>query len=665
MASTQFDVILNGTKAKVIRGEGGYKRTTVRREIELQLLSQLEIPALTSRPDRPGMYQTSWAGGSMWWRPLLAADEVNSYFESRNFDTWTEPGKILPMNVQTNAANADLHDNCVISVGTGGTVYAIGATAVDDGTMKDVFLWTAGSDAFVQASGYSSGMVVADDPMAMVWDSSDLYHYLITDGDALVRFKPGTGEDKDWITSGFTISPGANIFLQNQELMFYSGTELFTVDKSGPSATSVFNDGMGIDALADITNPGAAGIAHVAQFKLAVSTPQGIYYVKNTRQGGQFQAWVFRVDKDAAGNWIGNPIATLPLGTMALNAIWHLGSLIITTSPDGDAVLNNDREGISRDYEVILYYVNSQDMGAIGSMQGGRASGAKSGDGEVNQSPFALLGTSGPYLYIAGQSQLWVYDAIRGGLHTVSTLSNMSSKGFWSAMAWHKDSTEHSIQMILGPDYIDTRRTTKHDDLDTVTDFGEGSVYVLTSNYFDGGLPMELKELTSVSIQVDPPNSPGQRWEVLIAPDDGAFVSRLTHSTNGEVFATAALSGVSGYRFQYQIKFESKGSTTGNRKALRAILVTFTTGEMITEWDLVLDGTEMLNIDNEIQDEAAFAASLRSIAGTETQITFVDNYLNQKQEVDSTTTEKVKVVAVEISKEKPGESQIHVRLREA
>ena len=646
MATTHYDVIINGTKAKVSQ----YTRRSVRREITENILVQAQIPVFASRDDRRQTYQTSWAGGATWWKPNISLGSEDTFLTSNHMDTWSEPGKVVPANKVSDAANANIHNNCVIGVGAAGIVYAIGESNTTNATYKDVYAWTPGSDAFVRDSGVHSGIADAAGPMAMVYDPADSKFYVITDDDDIERFDPvGNSQDADWITAGFTSYLGANIFLQNQTLMFYSGDQLYTVDKTEPDVTSVFNDGMGPDFLSDIAFAGSPLFLE-ANPQLAVSTPEGIYYCKNTRQGGQPQPWVFRVDKDAAGNWIGNPIATLPVGSVALSVAWHLGQLIVSTSPDWQAVVDND----TKEAEVVLYFVSIEGgMGALGSVLGGRT--------RLDETPFALLGSDGPYLYIGGHKRLWVYDAVRGGLHIAFEWGTELANGPYVSMAWVADSSGNTNMLFLGADRIALQITTKNDDPDTVAAFGDDEAhYTLESNYFDAGLPMELKELTAVSLLRDPGDG-DQEWTVQVSADDGAYADALVHSTTSEVQASAALSGTTGYVFSYKIIYQTKDT---NREALRALLFTFTTGEMIAEWDLVLDGTEMLNIDNETQDPEAFYDSLITLSGKDGIITLVDNYQEHEQETDSATTTKVKVVAVEINKDTPGEAEVRVILRE-
>lgn len=646
MAGTDFDVKIGSTWAKIKKTErGGYTRRSVRREIENNLLSQTQNPAMISRADRPALYQTSWAGGSRWYKPLITPQDLTSYFQSNHMDLWSEPGRIVPGNMVGDGANASVHDNCVVGVGAG-AVYAIGDTNTTDSTNLDVYKWTPGSNAFVRETTYMSGVDDAASPLAMAFDPSDEYFYVLADDGDIGRFKPTAtvADDINWIT-GLSFYQGANIFLQNQNLLFYTGDKIHSINKSGPSSTIVANDGMGPDFLDDAATTG--GIFR--HLRLAIATPEGIYYVKNTNQGGQPVAWVFRVERDAAGNWLLHPISTLPVGNVALGIGYHLGQIIISATPDWAAALAN----ATTEAEVNFYYIGEGGAGVLGSPLGNR---------DADETPYAILGSVGPLLYIGGQKRLWVYDGVRGGLHTAWEWGTAPATGPYVVMAQATNSLGQPTMKFLGAGRIASVKVGSLDDPDIVSAFGDDEAhYVLTSNFFDGGLPMEMKELTKVAILRESGDG-DQEWTIQISADGGAFADALVHSTSGQSYAEAALSGVTGRKFQYRTIYQTKDS---KRTPLEAILVGFTTGEMVTEWDLVLDGDELLNVDNTVQDEEAFYDALKTIAAESDIIEFVDNMQEQGQFSGDSTAVDVKVMAVEIVKDKPGESTIRVLLREA
>lgn len=654
MPGTEFDVIIDGTYCRLLRDpeQRAYRRRYVRHEIQQNLLSQSRVPAQRSRGDVPGFYQTSWADGAQWWKPLIGPDNLGSYFRSNHMDTWSEPGKIIPMNKLADAANTNIHDNCIIAVGPSGDVYAIGDTNTTNASFKDVYKWTPASDAFVRETGYHSGIANADAPVAIVYDPTDGYLYTISAGDDIERFSPGGAtQNADWITSGFTYYTGASIFLQNQNLMVYDGEKLYTVNKSGPSVTSVFNDGMGPEMLDDLGTTGSIFLARAANLQLATSTPQGVYYVKNTRQGGQPVPWVFRVDKDAAGNWIGNPIATLPVGTLALDIIYHLGQVIITATPDWKTFLDNDSADEGTEAEVQMYFVGEGGMGALGSILGSRA---------PDETPFKLLASRGPHLYIAGHKRLWVYDAIRGGLHSAFEWETELSHGPYVAMADVIDSGDDAATIFLGRDRITRQKVDRVDDPDTVASYGDDLThYTLESNYFDFGFPMEIKEIVRIEMLREPSGT-GQ-WRVDISADDAAFAQAAVDASGNPHHATSGLT-TSGRKFRYKLIYQT---TDTARKGLEALMVTALSGLNVVEWELLLDGTELINVDNEVQDPQVFFDAITNSMADETTIVFRDNFTEHEQELDDdgVFSSNVKVQHAEILKNSPGESIIRVILR--
>jgi hypothetical protein len=665
-AGSDYDIIFRTgsdyLRAKVAKAEGAYRKRYVRNEIQQNLLTQADQNALKTRPDSATMYQTSWAGGARWWKPLIVGGDTDSYFQSNHMDTWSEPGKIVPTNAVTDAANTILHDNSVIAVGEDGNVYAIGFTEATDSGFFDVYIWTPGSDAFVRDTGQNSGVDDDDEPLAMVYDPSDGYFYIITTDPEIVRFTPsGNDEDASWIATGHFAYPGSNIFLTPYGLMFYDGLAVYSVDKVTPAVTEEFDDGMGPDFLDEADYAGSNPLFR-RNVRLAVSTPEGIYYVKNTRQGGQPQPFVFRVDRDAAGNFIGSPIATLPAGSVALSIAYHLGSIIISASPDWQVIRDND----TNEAEIVLYHITQGSLGALGSPLGGRSA--------LDETPYALLGSMGSLLYVGGHKRLWIWDATRGGLHTAWSWGTELASGPYSAMANVLDSAGVGALIFLGADRMARTKVDRVANPDTVSAFGDDEThYTLESNYFDLGLPMENKQLAKIEILFDPSTgttgSPNQEWTVQLSTDDDAFSDVITVASNNvdytSGYANAWATGHIGRIFRYKLIYQTK---TAVKSALRAILTTFITGENVREWEILLDGSEWLNINNEIVDPATFVAGIETVANFEVVVGFYDNYSSDHQideAVDSSDQVSVKVMHVEIIKDTASEALIRVVVREA
>lgn len=638
--------------------ERPFVKRWVRAETQQQLLNQAESPKQKSRPDTHATYQTSWAGGATWWKPILGVGEASTYFRSNHLDLWSEPGKVIPMNKVVDAANTNIHDNCVVAVGAG-SLYAIGQTEDDTTGFFDPYVWTPASDAFVRDSGLHTGVDDDDNPLAMVYDPSDGYFYVITDDPEIVRFQPsGNAEDAAWITSGFSTYPGANIFLASQALLFYSGDKLYSITKSGPSVTEVFDDGMGPEFLDDTSFAGTNPLIR-PNIKLAVATPQGVYYVKNTRQGGQPEPWVFRVDKDVSGAYFGVPIATLPRGSVALSVQFHLGQLLITTSPDWRTVLAND----TTEAEVQVFFVGEGGQGALGSILGGRT--------EADETPYAFLQAIGAHVYLAGQKRLWVYDSARGALHTAFEWDTELSDGAYQEMAVVEDSDGDEAFIFLGKDRIARQKTDATLDLDTVTSFGDDETYyTLQSNIYDGGLPMEAKRLSLSEIMYDVIDQDNQEWTLQGAADDGSFSDLITvdeaqaiGGTTKSIYAKGT--GPRSRHYQTKIIYQTK---TNERIPLRAVMLTFVTGEMVREWTMVLDGREQVNFGNEKIAGRTVADALDTMLTTTNDdvLYFLDNFKGDQDEHETTGDFiLVKVMQVEEMRDSPKEGLISVTVRES
>lgn len=648
MPKTNYDVIINGVKARILQeaeGGGGYKRRTVRREIQNQIVAQSENPTLRNRDDGIAFYQTSWAGGARWWKPLITPTDLSSYYRSNNLDVWSEPGKIVPLNDQVveTSSSANLHDAMVGAGEKTGVQLMIGNTELHAGGFLDVYEWDVVNGDWDRITNINSGIDTSPltfEPQAMVYNPNDNFYYVLSQGPSaaghITRFNLDTlVVNTAWI-AGFSTYTGANIFLQNNNLMLWNGEKLHTIDTSGASLTVVFEDGLGPDILGedDITSP------------LARPTPEGVYYVKTIAEGSQYHARVFRVDRDQSGQWIGVPIATMPIGFLALGLLPHMGQILISGTPNVEDIGNLGST-------TEIYFVGEGGMGSLGAILGNRD--------EVDELPFRFLGATGPVVWMAGSKRLWAYDAIRGGLHSVwewptAGMDHLDNFLMFRAFIVGSGSGQHFVYTGTTVTKVDGG-----DSPDTVVAFGDDEDhYTLESNFFDGNVPMEEKVITRVAIFRDKDDG-GSEWTVQISADDAAFVDVLEDSGTS-VFAEADVSGITGYQFRYKVIYQTKDT---ERSALRAILVEMTTGDMVTEWDLILDGSQLRNMENKIQNPKTFADNMVLLGDNNDIITLIDNYQeHSRSESTGATGTSVKVMAVEVMKDTPGESAVRVLLRE-
>jgi hypothetical protein len=436
--------------------------------------------------------------------------------------------------------------------------------------------------------------------------------------------------------------------MSNGTLVSYNANVMRVVDDplGTPSFTTIANDGMGKDFLSGRSN--TTPIAHNTDLTLAVATSDGIFYVKNVESAGLPEAWVFRVDRDSTGTYISTPITTLPRGTVALNLMWHLGSLIITATDDHRAAFENN-VSTSGHFRVPFYHYTNPNTGLLGLPLGDA----------LDESPLFLLGANGPDVYFGGLKRIWIYDAVRGGIHPLLEEPGSETDSVFKGWALVEDSAGDTRNLFLHKDghAISTKLVNQATDVKTVGTFGTDLVtHRLESNYIDFGLPLELKTLTNIDTYVEGTDVDIQ-YTVQIEVDDGSFVTR--HTTNGG-FESTDISDLDlqGYKFRYSISYETKDGTLA--LPFKEIKIQATSGEFVRVWDLYIDGTYSKNIENVPQDPEAVSDTLFALYSQPGHVAFVPSFGNYEQ--DDSTSYQVKVQSVRTAKGYPGESVLHVQL---
>jgi hypothetical protein len=650
----RFDVTLNGIDYRIRRkgeeGVIGYVKSLVRKRIQRQ---DTGLPgAYVSDPDRANAYQTSWSRGSAWWKPSLT-QEADSYYLAKNMNMWRRPGFIEPWNdpVETDlvATHKTLYGVNLATLG-GTNHYAEGNTTTVDNPNKDIYLWDDDTAAWT-VTAYSTG-----DPGGLnTW----LYDAASTDILMLhsdeIRKWTGSANATQLVSLGaYTATVrGANMFFHQGRLFVYTNDVLLEVqDWTGTPAISVTtDDGFGPDWL---QNHAGAMIGNV---RLAIGTAEGIYYVKNIEQAQGVLPHIFRVERDGAGNWNSVPIATLPLGSVALSIGYHMGSVIISAAEEGIAV--GDATVNPRDaFAVTFYHVTGGNLGTLGQPLG---------EDVADETPYQILLADGPHLYIGGQKRLWVYDAVRGGLHPWFEFDTPSTTMPLQVLQKVVDNTGSPapyLLMILADSlagtvneyYVPMRAATA---LATVASFGTdlNGTYI-ESNYFDFDIPMEDKSITGVHILTDAITTNAQ-YTVQVAVDDGAFATVATHTNKSTGYSfTALATPKTGKRFRYKIAYETLSATYA--PPLRAIMFEGAVGAQRWMWTLQLDGTEFGNVENKvIRPEAAYD-NIEALASSGAPVAFVDNFRSERRE--DASTYQVTVERVEIKKDQPHEAYFDVTL---
>lgn len=654
--ANRFDVTLNGVKYRIRRkgeeGVIGYVKTLVRKRIQRQ---DTGLPgAYVSDPNKGNTYQTSWSRGSAWWKPSLTA-EPDSYYLAKNMNMWRRPGFVEPWNdpVETDlsATHRNLLGQNMATLG-GTNFYTEGNTTTVDNPNKDIYLWDDDTAAWT-VTAYSTGATGS----LGIW----LYDALTTNILMLhsdeIRQWTGSANGTQLVSLGsYTATTrGANMFFHQGRLFVYTGDVLLEVQDWGgtPAISIITDDGFGADWLT--TNSGPI----LGPSKLAIGTAEGVYYVKNIEQSDGILPHVFRVERDSAGNWISVPIATLPLGSVALSIGYHMGSVIVSAAEEGVTLASatvNPRDA----FAVTFYHVTGGNLGTIGQPLG---------EDVADETPYQILLADGPRLYIGGQKRLWVYDAVRGGLHPWFEFANPSTDFPLNVLHKVVDNTGNAapyLIMLLACNqdttvyeyYVPSRAAVS---LNTVTTFGTDLTNTyLESNYFDFDLPMEAKSITGVHVLTDAITSSAQ-YTIQVAADDGSWTTVATHGTQTTGYSyTSLASPIAGKRFRYKIIYETKVATYS--APLRAIMFEGSAGVFVWQWTLQLDGTEFSNVEGQVVRPEDAYDNIEALGASGAPVAFVDTFRSERRE--DASTYQVKVEKVEMKKDQPHEAYFDVMLEQ-
>lgn len=653
--SNRYDILLDNVGMRLVRGEDGqigYRRRMFRPQIQRQTTN---VPGvLSSDPNRWATYQTSWGKGSAWWKPSLST-EVDSYFTARTMNVWRKPGQIEPWNslVETDLTSTHNWTYGCPMVPLGGTnFYAIGKTTINNAPNFDYYLWDDDTAAWSLTS-YSSGNTTPGH--TLLYD--DLLGAILQLTATAIYQWNNTGHGTSLVSLGVnTNTHGSSMFFHNGRLMVYTGDILLEIENrtTTPVVTTITDDGFGLDWLASH----AGGM--IGANRLAVSTAEGVYYVKNVEQHSSVVPYIFRIERDSTGAWNSVPIATLPVGSVALSIGYHLGSVIVSASQEGLGI--NEADVNPRDaFAVTFYHVTGGNLGTLG---------VPLGDDIADETPYEILLSDGPHLYIGGQKRIWVYDAVRGGLHPWFEFDTPSTDMPCRVMTKVADNTGTGapyLHFMLADTssfvkeyYVPGRAATA---LATVTNFGDDlTTYTLESNYFDYDTPMEDKGIVGVHILTDPITS-NARWTLQLSVDDGAFTTFATHSDTATGYLYTVFSSPAdtwtGKRFRYKLIYETKVATYS--VPVRAIMFeAMPTVRMVESWELRIDGTEFLNVEGELLRPEDVYDKLELLAQTDRPIAFVDYFRSERRE--DAGTYSVMLQSVEILKDQPHEAYMNITI---
>lgn len=627
--SNRFDATIDSIQYRFKRDgdEPPWQKEYVRSGVNIQQDINQGTSQFNTRPDIRTVFQTSWAGGSRWEKPLLSQQSIDSYNISEGFDLTATPGDVIPLPDIAAISGGTINDNPFALVVSPTVVYYFEDQKASLGLVQ----WN-GSSFSTLSNDFGNG--ASDTPIAMCWNKALLTAFaLFNDGD--VRYVTPDSAGGTVIDSGTPVS-GSNIFMHNGRLLVYDGSTLQEVSDplGSPALSTVYSDGLGSDALSGVTDNTTDPVTYVDWgSRLAIATSEGIYIVKNVIQEGLVTAFITRVDRDNAGTDIGIPIATLPPGMACLNIYYHLGSLVMACTPDIYRLFDNDI-GDSGHIETYFYHLTNESLGTIGSPLGP----------DPDESVYRFLGVNGARLYIGGTSRIWVYDAVRGGLHPLLDDDQSAAGGTWGSMA-NTLATDEVLQFF-------------HDDspglrLPLIDEGGNTMTHSLDSNYFDGNIPAEVKTVYAVTLMTDGMKS-GETWTVSLSTDDGAFGSVATFtSADANTTRKAFSSTKQGYRFRYRLAYTATSDISAPSH-VKGIVFHMLQGEFVTQWTLLLDGREAQNVEGQVVRPADIQSNLETLGAEDDSFTYVDEY----QGDDNASTHTVKLQGLQISKRTPNEIDV-------
>jgi len=644
---SQFDVTLDGNQFRLLRGGDSkpYKRGWQRRELDDPIVRPSTRQAMASRGDRPLFYQTSWAGGSNWWKPLYGPGNSDTYGDSTNFDTFSKPGTVIPRSKSTAVSTGMSISAPTFSVA--GALYTIGTTQTEDSTYQDVYKWTPASDDWIRETGYSSGIATEVPMWGGIHDATTGYTYLMSPT-KVSRFDMVSAQDNEMIAVDATY--GDNLMqTADGKIWVYDDGILKELNDPGGTETWVTrsDDGFGPDVIAGMATP-ASQLVFANQLRLAVAGSGGVFVAKNSFTTGKPQAILARVERDQSGAYIRYPLTTLPEGVLVLNVTVHLGSVIMATTQDWQLAMANDASKTEVPRVDFWHYTDGGGLGVVGAPDREKPT----------EYIVSFLGALGHHLLIGSQSRVWVYDARNGGIHPWLDLTN-ASEGVFVGASVVVDSSGNT-QLLVKEDASSSVHNLMTDDSTTVTTLGDDlTTYVLTSNYIDFNRPFEDKILTAIRVQSELLTA-NQEYTIQISIDDGTFTTRAQHTgavTFSETDVASAASPLTGKRFRYRIIYQSTDATI---QGLQGIELVANGGEMVPWYEFTLDAGEIRSVENVPQDPETVYDNLETSAAKEVPVAVIDNFRSQRTE--DTSTVNMKIAELQIVKDADSEGIITIRL---
>ena len=648
MSTNRWDGTLNGVKFRLRRGDGAYNRFFSRQQVEEQFV--LPTGGRTSRADRRKFHQTNWAGGSAWWRPLLNENLQDMYQFSRGLDVFSQAGNVVALNKTTSNTPTDRG----MTTGNNGAFMVVGpfdsyfSTVVGvDSTGLKLRYWDHGTAAWVNSTqSFASDFSLLRHIAYNLGDEN----YYVASSSTVARMPKNNSSAAVAMTGATYPGLGFNtVFVPGLtgRMNVWDGDKLYEVNDDDTFSV-VTDDGFGNCISGEMDTIGTLTIEPRVACKTAVSTSEGIYYVKSIWSGGVPQPWLFRVERDAAGNTVSVPVATLPPGRLALSLGWAMGTPIIVTTRDWALALEND----GTDYSTEVWSVFGGTLGLLGQIY------ARDPDDYTAEEPTEtvcqFIGTHDDLVLFGSTNGIWGYDAVRGGIHKLWEYSPHQENEY-AFLQWPRQNkvltSSVEISDITGT--YDVPTSTLGTDDDTMT---------LYSAFFDFNLPGEDKTITKVkTVSNEAGIATTNQWRVHII-DEAGNVTDINHDhTNVQEKETTGLS-ITGEKFRYRLIYEQT-SGSAQPQPLAGIFITAESGETVQGWQLIVDGTEFMNVENEVQNPETVYDNWVTLGQNQTAITFEDNF--EAYDRADKTSHTVRVQSVQIQKTDAAESIVQVTLIDA
>jgi hypothetical protein len=522
-----------------------------------------------------------------------------------------------------------------------------------------VYVFQPNSEVNIGVSNWNAGTTVnltndfgvtGVQPVAMCYDGSVSTIYALF-ANGLVRYLTvdtagGAVIDIDSIYSAGSdhVYFGANIFMHFGRLMVWNGDKLIEIEDplGTPAATVRYDDGLGPDLLSPIkADTNSDAVVPGWSSRLGLTSDEGIWLAKNYEIEGRPSGGLVRVDRANDGLNIGVPQATMPPGKVILDLQFHLGSVLMTTATDLNRVFGNDISAYGHIPIDIHLYTQQSGLGTVGSPLGYP---------DPSDTPYRFMGSSSDSVYIGGHGGVWRYDVVQGGLHPWMQQSAVGSGPHLDRFS-SVDGSGNTVELFLVKGYAGWLRQ--------VTALTAESAANLESNYFDFNIPAEQKSATHVTLMTSGINA-GETWAVDIDTDDsGSWTEVATFTSADSATTKKRFTPQVGYRFRYRLRWSATGAQTPPSR-VKGVVFHALQGQMVNQWQLQIDGTSMMNIENQPISPSAVRAWLKTLADTATVVEYVDDFNDD----NSPTTYNVKVDQLVIQSDDPHELVAQVVLTE-